>query len=49
MAVVSADASQFVCEIPFGGKDSDGLIREKIFRRKIAVIRQFAKAQSPSP
>ncbi len=45
MAVVTADCSQFVCEIPFGGKDSDGQIREKIFRDKIAVIKNFK--QSP--
>jgi len=43
MAVVTADCSQFVCEIPFGGKKSDGLIREQIFRQKIAVIKKFAK------
>lgn len=41
MAVVTADGSQFVCEIPFGGNDSDGTIREKIFRQKIAVIKGF--------
>jgi hypothetical protein len=45
MAVVTADCSQFVCEIPFGGKNSDGLIREQIFRQKIAVIKKFQKAQ----
>lgn len=44
MAVVTADCSQFVCEIPFGGNDSDGATREKIFRQKIAVIKNF-KAQ----
>ncbi len=43
MAVVTADCSQFVCEIPFGGKDSNGQIREQIFRQKIAVIKKFAK------
>lgn len=45
MAVVTADCSQFVCEIPFGGKDSDGETREKIFRDKIAVIKDFQKKQ----
>jgi hypothetical protein len=45
MAVVTADCSKFVCEIPFGGKYSTGLIREQIFRQKIAVIKQFQKAQ----
>jgi hypothetical protein len=48
MAVVTADCSQFVCEIPFGGKDSDGQIREQIFREKIAVIRKFAKERDAS-
>ena len=48
MAVVTADCSQFVCEIPFGGKDSTPQIREQIFRRKIAVIKKFAASQSGS-
>jgi hypothetical protein len=43
MAVVTADCSQFICEIPFGGKDSNGQTREQIFRQKIAVIKKFAK------
>jgi hypothetical protein len=42
MAVVTADCSQFVCEIPYGGDQSNGQIREQIFREKIAVIKQFA-------
>jgi hypothetical protein len=46
MAVVSADCSQFVCEIPFGGKDSNGAIRETIFRQKIEVIKKFLKTQN---
>lgn len=37
--------SQFIREIPFGGKDSNGKIREDIFRQKIDVIKQFKKAQ----
>jgi hypothetical protein len=45
MAVVTADCSQFVCEIPYGGKDSTGAIREQIFREKIEVIKKFLKAQ----
>jgi hypothetical protein len=45
MAVVTADCSQFVCEIPYGGNNSNGQIREQIFRQKIAVIKQFKKAQ----
>jgi hypothetical protein len=43
MAVVTADCSQFVCEIPYGGNESNGGIRDKIFRDKIAVIKQFAR------
>jgi hypothetical protein len=43
MAVVTADCSKFVCEIPYGGKDSDGVIRERIFRDKIAVIKKSAQ------
>jgi hypothetical protein len=49
MAVVTADCSQFVCEIPFGGgKDSTWQIREQVFRQKIAVIKKFAAAQGGS-
>ena len=43
MCVVTADCSQFVCEIPYGGDHSNGAIREKIFRDKIGVIKQFLK------
>jgi hypothetical protein len=43
MAVVTADCSQFVCEIPYGGDKSNGAIREPIFRQKIAVIKKFAQ------
>ena len=46
MAVVTADCSQFICEIPYGGEQSNGMIREKIFRDKIAVIKKFQKAQA---
>ena len=46
MAVVTADCSQFVCEIPYGGEQSNGQVREKIFREKIAVIKHFAADQS---
>jgi hypothetical protein len=46
MAVVTADCSTFVCEIPFGGKDSNGKIREEIFRKKIEVIQEFKKAHA---
>lgn len=41
MAVVNADCSKFVCEIPYGGNDSNGQIREQIFRQKIDVIKKF--------
>ena len=47
MAVVTGDCSQFVCEIPFGGNDSDGATREQIFRQKIAVINNFKLAPAP--
>jgi hypothetical protein len=43
MAVVTADCAKFVCEIPFGGKESNGGVREQIFRDKIAVMKKFAK------
>ena len=45
MAVVTADCSQFVCEIPCGGKEYNPQVREQIFREKIAVIKAFQKAQ----
>ncbi len=45
MAVVTADCSQFVCEIPFGGDHSNGQIREQIFRQKMAVIKKAAGKQ----
>jgi len=46
MAVVTADCSQFVCEIPYGGNESNGQIREQIFRKKIAEIKKFLKARA---
>jgi hypothetical protein len=49
MAVVTADCSQFVCEIPYGGDQSNGRIREQIFRQKIAVIKKFIKAHDKAP
>jgi hypothetical protein len=48
MAVVTADCSQFVCEIPYGGDKSNGAIREQIFRQKIAVIKKFAREHPDS-
>lgn len=48
MAVVTADCSHFVCEVPFGGNDSKGLIREQIFRQKIDVIEKFTREQPDS-
>jgi hypothetical protein len=50
--VVSADCSQFVCEIPLGGAHSTGAVREPIFRAKIAVIKKFLEnpeASAPKP
>ena len=52
MAVVTADCSQFVCEIPLGGEHSNGAIRESIFRTKIAEIKKFLespRALAPQP
>jgi len=45
MAVVTADCAKFVCEIPYGGNNSNGQIREQIFRQKIAVIKKFLANQ----
>jgi hypothetical protein len=45
MAVVTADCSQLICEIPCGGMEYNTQIREQIFREKIAVIKAFLKAQ----
>lgn len=39
MAVVTADGSTFVCEIPYADKDFAD--REQIFRQKITVIKKF--------
>jgi hypothetical protein len=42
MAVVTADCSKFVCEIPYAAKKFGE--REQIFRQKIEVIRKFIAA-----
>ena len=42
MAVVTADCSHYICEIPYSKKDFTG--REQIFRQKIGVIKQFLAA-----
>jgi hypothetical protein len=44
MAVVTADCSHFICEIPYAKKDFHG--REQIFREKIEVIKKFLKERS---
>jgi len=49
MAVVNEDCSQFICEIPLGGKGSNGMIREPIFRAKIAVIKKYQADHKTSP
>jgi hypothetical protein len=52
MAVVTADCSQYVCEIPMGGAHTSGAAREPIFRAKIAVIKKFLEnpeAFAPKP
>jgi len=47
MAVVTADCSQYVCEIPLGGgKDSTGVTREPVFHQKIEFIKKFLKEQA---
>ena len=43
MAVVNADCSEFICEIPYGGEKSNGAVRDPIFRQKIAVIKEYQK------
>jgi hypothetical protein len=42
MAVVTADASKFICEVPYSHKDFAG--REQIMRDRIAVIEKFLAA-----
>jgi hypothetical protein len=42
MAVVTADCSHYICEIPYANKNFAG--REQIFRQKIEVIKQFLAA-----
>jgi hypothetical protein len=52
MAVVTADCSRFVCEIPYGGEHSTGKIREPIFGAKIEAIKKFLEkpeASLPKP
>jgi hypothetical protein len=49
MAVVNEDCSQFICEIPLGGKGSNGMIREPIFRAKIAVVKKYQADHKTSP
>lgn len=51
MAVVSEDASEFICEIPLGiGADgkSVGASREPVFRAKIAEIKKFLAKGKPA-
>jgi hypothetical protein len=49
MAVETEDCSQFICEIPLGGEHSDGLIREQVFKAKIAEIKKFQNTRKASP
>jgi hypothetical protein len=46
MAMTTADCSQFICEIPYGGAQSNGQIREQIFRQKIVEIKKYAAGKS---
>jgi hypothetical protein len=48
MAVVTEDCSQFICEIPLGGNNSNGYVREQIFRKKIAEIKKFVADREPA-
>jgi hypothetical protein len=53
MAVTDPSAQTFVCEIPYGGNDSNGAIRTKVFRDGIAKIHaaqaQWDKAAQTKP
>lgn len=47
MAVVSADAGEFICQIPLGGGNAtDGRAREAVFREKIQAINAWIEAQT---
>jgi hypothetical protein len=52
MAVVTEDASEFICEIPLGmganGK-STGATREPVFRAKIQEIKKFLASRKSAP
>ena len=52
MAVVDPKAETFFVEIPYGGKESNGAIREKVFRAGIEKIlaakEQWMKAPEPA-
>jgi hypothetical protein len=45
MAVVNEDCTQLICEIPLGGKGSNGRIREQVFKPKIAEIKKFQESR----
>jgi hypothetical protein len=49
MAVVNEDCSQFICEIPIGGEKSNGVIREQVFKPKIAEIKKYQVDHKASP
>jgi hypothetical protein len=52
MAVVSEDASKFICEIPLGMSadgQSFGTNREPVFRRDIQLIKKFLADQETKP
>jgi hypothetical protein len=52
MAVVTEDASQFICEIPLGmgsNGNSLGANREPVFRDKIQVIKKFLADHKAAP
>ena len=46
LCVVNSDCSEYICEIPLGGNESNGKIREEIFKKKIEEIKAYAKAHA---
>lgn len=41
MCVVSSDLKDFIVEIPLGGANSDGKVRQGVFDAKMAAIKQY--------
>ena len=49
LCAVSPDASEYICEIPMGGANTPGTVREPIFREKIKVIKDYQAAHPAAP